>query len=356
MAMFMKTVEVQASTQYPIYIGTGLLPKLGEMTAAVTKAKTVVLVTDDIVNDLYASEAEKALKGAGFSTLKFVFPNGEASKNITVYGALLEFLAENHVTRTDCIAALGGGVVGDLAGFAAATYQRGVDFIQIPTTLLACVDSSVGGKTAIDLQAGKNLAGAFYQPKLVLCDYSTLSTLSEQIFSDGMAEVIKYGAIFDKSFLDFLEEKDAKAHLETVIEKCVTFKRDVVHLDETDKGMRGLLNFGHTLGHAIEGCSRFAISHGSAVAIGMVLVSRAAFKSGMTQADCTDTLIRILQKYGLPTETEYAANDLYAHALSDKKRDGGQISLCIPKALGECVLYKISTDALLPFIEQGVTV
>lgn len=352
----MKTVEVVASSRYPIYIGTGLLPRLGEMAGAVTKAKTVVLVTDDIVNELYAKVAEKSLQEAGFSTLKFVFPNGEASKNIHVYGTLLEFLAENHVTRTDCIAALGGGVVGDLAGFAAATYQRGIDFIQIPTTLLACVDSSVGGKTAIDLESGKNLAGAFYQPKLVVCDYSTLSTLSSAIFADGMAEVIKYGAIFDAAFLDFLDTHDAKAHLETVIEKCVTFKRDVVHLDETDKGQRGLLNFGHTLGHAIEGCSHFGVSHGSAVAIGMVLVSRAAFKSGMTDVDCSDTLMRILQKYGLPTETSYSANDLYTHALSDKKRDGGQITLCIPKALGKCVLHKISTDALLPFIEQGVTV
>ncbi len=352
----MKTVEVDASTRYTIYIGKGLLPETGAYLRKVSHAKTAAIITDDIVNGLYADTVEQSLKSAGYETLKFVFPNGEASKNIKVYGEMLEFLAENRVTRTDCIVALGGGVVGDMAGFAAATYLRGIDFIQIPTTLLSCVDSSVGGKTAIDLNAGKNLAGAFYQPKLVLCDYTTLSTLSDRLFSDGMAEVIKYGVIFDRAFFDFLAENNAKEHLETVIEKCVTFKRDVVHLDETDKGLRGLLNFGHTLGHAIEGCSDFAISHGSAVAIGMVLAARGAYKSGMTDENCTDAIIKVLQKYDLPTGTVYAADALFEHALSDKKRDGGQITLIIPKKMGECVLHKVDTAALLPFIEQGLTV
>lgn len=352
----MKTVSVHTGTSYDITIQNGILDEIGSYLRALTKAKTAVLITDDIVDALYAARAEKALKAADFQTLKFVFPNGERSKNIHVYAEILEFLAQNRVTRTDCIVALGGGVVGDMAGFAAATYQRGIDFIQVPTTLLACVDSSVGGKTAIDLTAGKNLAGAFYQPRAVLCDPETLSTLSAPLFADGMAEVIKYGVIFNKAFFRFLCTHEAKENLETVIETCVKLKRDVVEQDEKDRGLRGLLNFGHTLGHAVEGCSDFAVSHGSAVAIGMVLASRGAYLTGMTETDCTEQILEVLQKYNLPTATVYTAQQLLDRALSDKKRDGSTITLVIPKVLGECVLRKVSTDALLPFIEKGLSV
>lgn len=350
----MKKVAVHTGTSYDITIQSGILDEVGAYLRALTAAKTAVLITDDIVDGLYAARAEKSLQAAEFRTLKFVFPNGEQSKNIHIYAEILEFLAQNRVTRTDCIVALGGGVVGDMAGFAAATYQRGIDFIQVPTTLLACVDSSVGGKTAIDLTAGKNLAGAFYQPRAVLCDPETLSTLSDRLFSDGMAEVIKYGVIFDKPFFDFLCENEAKENLETVIETCVKLKRDVVEQDEKDRGLRGLLNFGHTLGHAVEGCSDFSVSHGSAVAIGMVLASRGAYLTGMTENDCTAPILDALQKYDLPTQTAYTAQQLLDRALSDKKRDGGAITLVIPKTLGECVLQKVSTDALLPFIEKGL--
>lgn len=350
----MQTVKVQASTNYTIYIESGLLKQAGKYLHAVSKAKTAVIVTDDVVNGLYADTVETSLKQAGFETLRFVFPNGEASKNITVFGELLEFLAANHVTRSDCVVALGGGVVGDLAGFAAATYQRGIDYVQIPTTLLSCVDSSVGGKTAIDLKGGKNLAGAFYQPKLVLCDYSTLSTLSDAQFADGMAEVIKYGMIFDRAFLDFLLENEAKDNLETVITRCVTLKRDVVEQDEQDHGKRGLLNFGHTLGHAIEGCSDFGITHGSAVAVGMVLASRAAYKLKVSKTDANELLCPLLQKYHLPLQTEYSAEELAARALSDKKRAGDRITLILPEEAGKCVLYPIPTDRLLEFTKQGL--
>lgn len=350
----MKTVSVHTGTSYDITVKNGILDEVGQYLRALTAAKTAVIITDDIVDGLYADRAEESLRAADFEILKFVFPNGECSKNIHTYAAILEFLAQHRVTRTDCIVALGGGVVGDMAGFAAATYQRGIDFIQVPTTLLACVDSSVGGKTAIDLTAGKNLAGAFYQPRAVLCDPETLSTLSDRLFSDGMAEVIKYGMIFDKAFLDFLSDNEAKENAETVIETCVKLKRDVVEQDEKDKGLRGLLNFGHTLGHAIEGCSDFAVTHGSAVAVGMVLAARGAYRSGMTDTDCTAPLIKLLQKYDLPTATEYSAEQLFSHALSDKKRDGSSITLVIPKTSGACVLKKVSTDALLPFIEKGL--
>lgn len=350
----MQNIEVQASRSYTVQIGAGLLKNAGICVREVTKAETAVVVTDDIVNALYGDRVMGSLQAEGLRTLRFVFPNGEASKNLTVLGDLLEYLAENHVTRSDCIVALGGGVVGDLAGFAAAVYQRGIDFVQMPTTLLACVDSSVGGKTAVDLTAGKNLAGAFYQPKAVLCDYETLSTLPDAVFADGMAEVIKYGAAFDRAFFDFLKLHNARENLETVIARCIELKRDIVAEDETDRGRRGLLNFGHTLGHAIEGCSRFAVSHGSAVGIGMVMMSRAAYKSGLTKADCSDEIAALLRQYGLPTKTAYAAEALCEKALSDKKRSGSHITLVIPETLGHCVLHTVETAALLPIIQKGL--
>ena len=241
----MKTVEVDAAVRYNVVIDKGILPKSGDMIKEVTSAERVAVITDDTVDKLYSDVVMKSLSDAGFETFKFVFPHGEKSKNISTFSSILEFLAEIGLTRTDALVALGGGVVGDVAGFAAASYLRGIDFIQIPTTLLACVDSSVGGKTAIDLKAGKNLAGAFYQPKLVIADFETLSTLTDGIFADGMAEVIKYGVIFDKAFFEFLRDNEAKDNLEYVITRCVELKRDIVNADEKEKGVRALLNFGH---------------------------------------------------------------------------------------------------------------
>lgn len=350
----MKTVEVSTGSKYNIVIGDGLLKDSGRMIREITSAKTAAIVTDSVVDGLYSDTVRKSLEANGFETVKFVFPNGEKSKNINTYSDMLEFMAENRLTRSDCIVALGGGVVGDMAGFCAATYLRGISFVQIPTTLLACVDSSVGGKTAIDLKAGKNLAGAFYQPKLVICDYSTLSTLSDEIFSDGMAETIKYGALFDGDFLNFLNENNARDNLEYIIEKCVTFKRDIVNVDETDRGVRGLLNFGHTIGHSIEKCSNFAVSHGSAVAIGMVLMSRGAYKSGITKADITDFLVSLLKKYNLPVSTDFSSEELFDVTLSDKKRSGDDITLVVPSEFGKCELYKTQINSLKDIIEKGL--
>ena len=204
------------------------------------------------------------------------------------------------------------------------------------------------------MKAGKNLAGAFYQPKLVICDYSTLSTLSDEIFADGMAETIKYGALFDGDFLKFLNENNARENLEYIIERCVTFKRDIVNVDETDKGLRGLLNFGHTIGHSIEKCSNFAVSHGSAVAIGMVLMSRGAYKAGIAEADITDFLISLLKKYKLPVSTDFSADELFSVTLSDKKRSGDDITLVVPSKFGECKLYKTGINSLKDIIEKGL--
>lgn len=350
----MKTVEVDAAVRYNIVIDKGILPKSGNMIKEVTSAERVAVITDDTVDKLYSDVVMKSLSDAGFETFKFVFPHGEKSKNISTFSSILEFLAESGLTRTDALVALGGGVVGDVAGFAAASYLRGIDFIQIPTTLLACVDSSVGGKTAIDLKAGKNLAGAFYQPKLVIADFETLSTLTDGIFADGMAEVIKYGVIFDKAFFEFLRDNEAKDNLEYVITRCVELKRDIVNADEKEKGVRALLNFGHTVGHAIEKCSGYKIPHGSAVAVGMVIISRAAYKCSFCDENCTDIIASLNKKYSLPVSTDFSANELSSAAMADKKRTGDKIKLIIPEALGNCVIKSVPTSELEKIIGEGL--
>ena len=344
----MKTVTVNASKSYDIKIGPGLLSTLGEEAASLSKAKKIAIVSESNVFPLYGATAEKSLQEAGFEVVSYVFPAGEESKCAGVYLELLNFLAEHKLTRSDLIVALGGGVVGDLAGFAAATYLRGIRFIQIPTTLLAAVDSSVGGKTAIDLPAGKNLAGAFWQPSLVLCDTDTLHTLPRDIFLDGCAEVIKYGILYDADFFSYLEEKGPDFDREVVIARCVEMKRDVVMEDEFDTGARMKLNLGHTIGHGVEASSHFTLSHGKSVAIGMAIVSRASH--------CPDNgrIIGILERFGLPTTTTTDADTLFTYALSDKKRSGGTVHLIIPKKIGDCTIAPTPMEEIKPFIEEGL--
>jgi len=344
----MKIIKVNASRSYDVKIGSNLLPTLGAEVAALCKAGKACIISDSNVWPLHGEAAANSLRGAGFETVHFVFPAGEESKNGIVYLELLNFLAENKLTRSDILVALGGGVVGDLTGFAAATYLRGVAYIQVPTTLLAAVDSSVGGKTAIDLPAGKNLCGAFYQPALVLCDTDTLNTLPEDIFRDGYAEVIKYGVLYDPELFAYLMDAGMNFDRESVIARCVELKRDVVAEDEFDTGARMKLNLGHTVGHGIEKASHFAVSHGKAVAIGMAIVARAAH--------CPDAerIIACLESFGLPVSTAYSAEELCRHALSDKKRSGGTVKLIVPKAIGDCVILPMPIDNLKSFIEEGL--
>ena len=342
----MKTIHISASREYDVRIGRGLLDELGEQAKSVVRGCRCVVVTDSNVAPLYLARAVASLKKSGFEVGSFSFPAGEASKNGNTYLTLLNLLAERRLTRTDFLVALGGGVVGDLTGFTAATFLRGVDCIQIPTTLLACVDSSVGGKTAIDLPAGKNLVGAFYQPNLVLCDPELIESLPEAIFADGMAEVIKYGMLGSAELLTRLREKNAKEDLEYVIAKCVDMKRDVVEGDEFDTGRRQLLNLGHTFAHSIEKLSMYETSHGSAVAMGMDLITRAAVKKGFCPGECLPILEELLEKYALPLRTEYPAEALADVALSDKKRAGDTITLAVPCAVGESRLHKIGVAEL----------
>lgn len=350
----MKVVTVNATKSYDVKIGSGLLPGLGQEVRRLTKARKAAVISETNVFPLYGETVEQSLREAGMETVRFVFPAGEASKSAATFLEILNFLAENHLTRTDVLIALGGGVVGDITGFAASCYLRGIPYVQVPTTLLAAVDSSVGGKTAIDLPAGKNLAGAFYQPSLVLCDTDTLNTLPDAVFRDGCAEAIKYGILFDETLFSHIAVNGLAFHREDVIARCVEWKRDVVNRDEFDLGERQKLNLGHTIGHAIEAQSHFTVSHGSAVSMGIAIVTRASAAYGICEQSVVTDVLAALHKLGLPTATTYTAGELYTSALSDKKRAGGTVNLIVPEAIGRCVIRPTPIEALKAFMEAGL--
>lgn len=340
----MRSVTVKTSATYEVLIGSGLLQKAGEAVKKVISPCKAAIVTDSTVVHLYEETVRKSLTEAGFSVCTFVFPTGEASKNIHTLSHLLEFLAKEEMTRTDLIVALGGGVTGDLAGFGAAVYLRGISFVQIPTTFLAAIDSSVGGKTAVDLEAGKNLAGAFYQPKLVLCDTDVLQTLPEVVFADGIAEALKYGVLGDAALFEKIAGGDFRQDLEEIIETCVSMKRDVVEEDEFDTGKRQLLNLGHTFGHAIEQKSHFQMTHGHAVAIGMHLIAKAAEAKGIAEKGTAAAIAKALEQNQLPKETTFSPAEVAEGTLRDKKRRGGTISFVFPKKIGACEIVKIPVE------------
>ena len=350
----MNTIKVTASKNYDVIIGNGLLDKLGEYAKELKSPGKAIIISDSNVWPIYGQKTAESLEKSGFETCHFAFPAGEASKNPDTYFAILNFLAENQLTRSDLLIALGGGVVGDITGFAAATFLRGISYIQIPTTLLAMVDSSVGGKTAIDLPAGKNLVGAFYQPSLVLCDLDALQSLPHEIFRDGCAEVIKYGVLYDADLFTHLYEHGLCFDRETVISRCVELKRDVVAEDEFDTGARQMLNLGHTIGHGVEAQSNFHISHGQAVAIGMAIVGKAGYANGICNQQAYEKILSILEKFQLPTKTEFTADLLYRSALSDKKRSGGTVNLIIPKDIGACMIQPTPVFQLCTFIKVGL--
>lgn len=346
-----KTVKVDTSQGiYEVLIGRDL--QVGELLKNLHKSCHVVVVSDDTVFSLYGEKCVSSLEANGFLVDKFIFPHGEESKNIHVAEEILEFCGEVHMTRSDLLLALGGGVVGDITGFCAAIYARGIDFVQVPTTLLAAVDSSVGGKTAIDLKSGKNLAGAFHQPIGVFLDVNTFDTLPKATFAEGMAEAIKYGMIYDESLFELFEKDDYD--IITICQRCIGIKAEVVHIDEFDKDLRRILNFGHTPGHAIEKLSHFGVSHGNAVAMGMVMMTRASEKQGMIKEGSTDRLIKVLEKNSLPISTEYKAADMAEASLSDKKRMGGKLGLVLLDKLGHACINEIPVEELEKYYSMGL--
>ena len=355
----MNKITINSSRTYDVITAPGLLNQSGQLIrqALGDKTEKVCIVTDDNVSSLYRAPVKESLKNAGFDVVSFVFPHGEEYKSLATVSKLLDFLAYKQLTRSDAIIALGGGITGDLAGFAAATYLRGIRFVQIPTTLLAAVDSSVGGKTGVNLSAGKNLAGAFWQPSLVLFDTDTIKTLSHELLLDGIAEGIKSGVIADRDLFSYIDQAENLTDSKVIAElssRAIQIKQQVVEADERDTGVRQLLNFGHTIGHAIEKCSNFSISHGHAVATGMIIIARAALKSGWSDEDCLTPIQDLLEKFGFPLECPYSASELTKAALKDKKRTGDTITLVIPVSLGNCQLMQLPINQLESFIEGGL--
>lgn len=339
--------------EYEIIIKEGLLAELSDkISPIIPKAKTALIVSDSNVFPIYANIVKNQFTSAGLKVVTFMIPAGETSKCLNQLEILFNVLIVNHLTRTDVLVALGGGVVGDLVGLAAATYLRGIDFIQIPTTLIAQVDSSVGGKTAIDMPQGKNLIGAFWQPKAVFIDPLCLNTLPDRVFNDGMAEVIKYGCILDKDFFEFLESCKSRQqimnNIEKVIYTCCKLKAGIVLKDETDNNQRMILNFGHTFAHAYELAGNYEkYSHGEAVAAGMCIAAEIGEQLQISPTNTYERIKGIVKQFHLPQQIKCTAQD-YKNAISlDKKGSSESIKLILLSNFGESEIVKMERQSLL---------
>ena len=351
-------LTVKTAHPYRIRLSHGCLSAVGEEAAALFPQGTrAMIISDSHVWPLYGETVAASLRAEGFRVFSHVFPAGEANKQLSTIENMYRAMSENGFTRTDFVVALGGGVTGDMAGFAAATFLRGIDFIQIPTTLLAQVDSSVGGKTGVDTSFGKNLVGAFHQPRLVLIDPDTLSTLPDHFFRDGMGEVIKYGCISSAKLfvrlMGFEYQEDLLEDMEEIIAKCVQIKRNVVESDEKEKGLRRVLNFGHTIGHVIESYFEFKeYSHGEAVAIGMYQITKMSVREGITTPETLGNLQLILETYGLPYEMpEMDMNRVKEILYSDKKFENDVLNMCIITKIGKAEIVKIHKDQAIQLFQ-----
>jgi 3-dehydroquinate synthase len=341
-----RIVEVSLGQRsYEIRIGTGILSGFGNDCVALGLGKRCAIITDSNVGRRYLRPAKAALTKAGFEVVSITLPAGETSKSLKCVQQCYDQLAAHRLERKSFIIALGGGVVGDLAGFVAATYLRGVPFIQAPTTLLAQVDSSVGGKVGVNLKAGKNLVGAFYQPRLVVCDLDTLKTLPDREFRAGLAEVIKYGIIYDATLFEQLErdmttllKRDPEV-LADVVARCCDIKADVVGQDETETGLRAILNFGHTIGHALEAISGYGkYLHGEAISIGQVAAAKLSSEQLGLSSGEADRIIALFKRTSLPTSVKLGAKQrqrLFTAMRLDKKVSGGEIKFVLARKIGQ---------------------
>ena len=338
------------ANSYDITIRRGLLSHVGECVRALTGCRRIHLLTDAHVAPLYADTVSQSLQKADFAVSVQVLPAGEPTKQLPYLAQVWSAMSAAGITRKDMLVTLGGGVIGDLGGFAAATFLRGIPFVQVPTSLLAQVDSSVGGKVAIDLSEGKNLAGAFYQPKAVLIDPDVLDTLSDPLFEDGMGEVIKYGCIRSNALFDALlsagGRNGLRDRMEAIIAECVDIKRQVVENDERDTGERMILNFGHTLGHAVEAAQAYnGYSHGAAVAAGMHLITRIAEEQGLSPAGTADRIAEILEMYHLPLSADAALAETMLKAITkDKKNLGAALNVILLDEIGRCRIHPTTAE------------
>lgn len=342
-------IVINTHPKYRVLLQYGELEKgIGNLIGSLS-AQKVAIITDSNVEKLYLRPLKESILKQGKSVCSYAFPAGEKSKTLQTVEKLYDFLCENNITRTDLIIALGGGVVGDTAGFVAATYLRGIKLVQIPTTLLAMVDSSIGGKTGINLKSGKNLAGSFYQPSMVVVDTKTLDTLPWEEWQNGIGEIIKYGAIKDKKLFELMEEGKLKERIEEVIFRCLNIKKQVVQKDTLDIGIRQILNFGHTLGHSIEKHSNYAITHGKAIGIGMVLMTKWAEERCFSEIGSADRIEKLLRIYNMPTSYDLSMKELWELATNDKKRKGNKITLVLIDEIGKWSLQDIDINKFLEY-------
>lgn len=350
----MQTIQVHLGERsYPIRIQQGIIDHVGEHFAELLGNCAAAIITDDNVGPLYLSRVEASLTAAGIRHTSIVLPHGERTKCLDSLTRLYDFLGDSGITRKDAVIALGGGVMGDLAGLAAATWLRGIRFMQIPTSLLAQVDSSVGGKVAVDLPRGKNLVGAFHQPSAVLVDPEVLNTLTEHFWLDGLGEVVKYGCINDAPLFELLTQAAPggrpalMAHIDEILTRCIQAKADVVEQDEHDNGLRATLNFGHTMGHAVEAVQQYnGLSHGQAVAAGMAYITRVSEAAGQTESGTAARLVALLDTLGLPSDIPAGLEkeDLLRAMAMDKKKAGNSLTVVLIRAIGECFTYKTTAE------------
>lgn len=358
----MKPLTVQVDTpsrSYAVTVGRGVLDQVGPLCRQAAGGEVAAIISDSNVAPLYAARVSTSLAQAGYQTTTLSFPAGEQNKRFHVLEGLLEGLAEAELSRDDVIVAVGGGVTGDMAGLAAALYLRGIKVVQVPTSLLAMVDSSVGGKTAVDLEHGKNLAGAFFQPHAVIADIDCFQTLSHELFTDSCGEVIKHGVLADPALFDEMSARPLNApgyspdDLVRIVARNIEIKRDVVNADETERGLRQTLNLGHTLGHAIEAASDFSLGHGSSVAAGLSCITRAAAAKGWCSHETSERIDACVRAFGLPTDTEVDHETLLRFACHDKKRHGSTVNVVVPLRIGAVEVRKLTLDELAELIDLG---
>ena len=349
----MKRIAVNTSKSYDVLLGSGLIGRLPTLIAPLCQGRKIGIITDDTVERLYANKVAQDLSTAGYQVSTYAFPHGEGAKHIGTLSDILEFFAERHFTRKDIFLSVGGGVVGDITGLAAALYMRGIQFVQVPTTLLSMVDASVGGKTAVDLKAGKNLIGAFWQPSMVVADTLVIAQLPQDIFAEGMAEVIKSDLIANAGIVRRVLDGSLREHLHEAIESCIRMKQGIVEQDEYEtKGLRKVLNMGHTVAHAIEKMSGYKVSHGIAVGTGLVWEAKIAECLGLCNASLVEEIRQAVEVYNLYVDVPYTMEDMVEAMRSDKKNVDQNINFVFPITYGKWKERNLEQKELLEVINR----
>ncbi|WP_322151863.1 3-dehydroquinate synthase [Paratractidigestivibacter sp.] len=354
------TVPVNTpSRAYDVHVGRGILDSIGKITRASAGGSRACVITETNVRPLYGARVESSLAAAGYEVSTLTFPAGEQNKRLSTLEGLLEGLAEAALTRDDVVIALGGGVTGDMAGLAAAMYLRGIQVVQAPTSLLAMVDSSVGGKVAVDLAHGKNLCGFFWQPSAVVADVECLHTISPELYTDSIGEVVKHAVLADPQMLADLTDHPMNGTgypdelVTRIVAKNIQIKRDVVNADEKERGLRQTLNLGHTIGHGIEAASDFALGHGSCVAAGLCCMARAACAKGWCKPGTRDAIVAAMAAQGLPTDTALAHDVIFDYMTHDKKRHGDSMNIVVPDEIGRVSVRKVTLAELRELVDLG---